>query len=241
MIGYHQRLMAMPARRLPRLAYFHALSLPATARSWAQQLDEWLRKPTLCFLHSPLTLNSSGAGPASIKSLVRSRTLRAVDLLSNEYVEAVIQDPSVKVSTYMFSCYTGQWRYQEYLSQTPSSSVLRCLARFRLGSYHLAIETGRWRNISRPERICICCSLGCVEDERHFLLQCLLYTHVRKKYEVLFPSVVSDVSAFWRYNAAHIRCIGAYVHECMGLRSAYMVNEREREREDITSNPAAKG
>jgi hypothetical protein len=42
------------------------------------------------------------------------------------------------------------------------------LIRFR----SLKIETGRYLNINRQERICDFCNDSCIEDEFHFILKC---------------------------------------------------------------------
>ena len=44
------------------------------------------------------------------------------------------------------------------------------------------IEEGRQKGIPRELRICKSCDLGCVEDEYHFLIICLAYENLRKKF-----------------------------------------------------------
>ena len=55
------------------------------------------------------------------------------------------------------------------------------IARFRMSSHTLAIETGRHAKpkIAKEERKCRCCNLDYVEDEKHFLLKCPLYNEER--------------------------------------------------------------
>ena len=68
------------------------------------------------------------------------------------------------------------------------------LMRFRLGVHWLAVVTGRWSNpvdgtaggVPRPYRRCRKCSEGCIEDERHFLMECQSYSHIRAMFSDLY-------------------------------------------------------
>ena len=46
-------------------------------------------------------------------------------------------------------------------------------------SSHLKIETGRWTNIARENRICTQCRQNTVEDEYHFLFDCTMHANER--------------------------------------------------------------
>ena len=45
------------------------------------------------------------------------------------------------------------------------------ITKFRTSNLHLPIETGRWYNIPREDRICLLCK-ETIGDEYHFLLVC---------------------------------------------------------------------
>ena len=81
-----------------------------------------------------------------------------------------------------------------YLLLLPNLKHMSTIARFRMSSHTLAIETGRHAKpkIDKEERKCRYCNLDDVEDEKHFLLKCPLYNEERLS---LFNSVVLDVSA----------------------------------------------
>ena len=58
--------------------------------------------------------------------------------------------------------------------------------------YHpLAIERGRHKNPKTPreERVCVLCGGGDVEDERHFLLECTVYSILRDYHHMNFENV----------------------------------------------------
>ena len=50
----------------------------------------------------------------------------------------------------------------------------------RISAHKLAIDGGRYLNISKHERFCTACNSGEVEDEEHFLLNCSLYKPLRQ-------------------------------------------------------------
>ena len=81
-----------------------------------------------------------------------------------------------------------------YLLLLPNLKHMSTIARFRMSSHTLAIETGRHAKpkIAKEERKCRYCNLDDVEDEKHFLLKCPLYNEERLS---LFSSVVLNVSA----------------------------------------------
>ena len=53
------------------------------------------------------------------------------------------------------------------------------MSQFRMSSHMRAIETGRYSQTERYNRICFHC-LNVVEDEFNFILKCPLYTNLRK-------------------------------------------------------------
>jgi hypothetical protein len=60
------------------------------------------------------------------------------------------------------------------------------MVKLRSGSHFLRIETGRYeiknkKRLERHERLCLCCDMGKVEDEYHFLFECVLYHDERKR------------------------------------------------------------
>jgi len=69
---------------------------------------------------------------------------------------------------------------QKYLSVITSSQKKINIAKIRMTSHELHSETRRWSIPKTPwaERICHLCESISVEDENHFLLEHLTYTHI---------------------------------------------------------------
>jgi hypothetical protein len=62
------------------------------------------------------------------------------------------------------------------------------IAKIRTNSHELHSETGHWTTPKTPwdERICHLCDTKRVEDEKHFLLDCPAYTHIRSQFKNIF-------------------------------------------------------
>ena len=54
--------------------------------------------------------------------------------------------------------------------------------KLRIGSHKLRIETGRYDNIPRDERLCNLCNCNRIEDETHFLLDCPSFSSIRNMF-----------------------------------------------------------
>ena len=73
-------------------------------------------------------------------------------------------------------------------ARAPYVDLINCrskrfvLAKLRISAHNLAIEKGRHNNISRLNRTCPICSMGSVENEDHFLLECTAYRQLREDF-----------------------------------------------------------
>ena len=85
-----------------------------------------------------------------------------------------------KLRTYKL--FKKDFRLENYLVEIENTKHALALARFRISSHNLRIETGRYdqRKTKPEERFCIYCRSQAVEDEQHFLLQCPLYNSERR-------------------------------------------------------------
>ena len=73
---------------------------------------------------------------------------------------------------------------EAYLENIRDPSIRSIIAKFRLSSHHLAIETGRHKKpkIELQDRLCIYCDQEVIEDECHVLIQCQYYKEERHKF-----------------------------------------------------------
>jgi hypothetical protein len=113
----------------------------------------------------------------------------------------------------------------------PFSDAKR-VARFKLGSHWLKLETGRWSGTPWPERTCTRCSsnhlstLDChIDDELHLIYDCQLTAHLRQglvNAHLERTRADHDLRSFIENNTTDTL---PYISECMSL-----VDEAERPR-----------
>jgi hypothetical protein len=70
-------------------------------------------------------------------------------------------------------------RREDYLTLIPSFDLRREMARLRTGASDLRIESGRWTGTQELDRLCWVCGQGAIENEEHFLLECVSYEDLR--------------------------------------------------------------
>ena len=66
-----------------------------------------------------------------------------------------------------------------YVDHCKSKCDRSTLCKLRISAHTLSVERGRYLNIPKQSRICLCCNNGDVEDELHFLLNCSTYKYLR--------------------------------------------------------------
>jgi hypothetical protein len=77
---------------------------------------------------------------------------------------------------------------QNYLFFFPSVKKKISMAKIRTNSHELHSETGCWSIPKMPwdERVCHLYDIKKVEDEKHLLLDCPTYTHIRSHFQNIF-------------------------------------------------------
>jgi hypothetical protein len=58
------------------------------------------------------------------------------------------------------------------------------LCKFRTTNHKLPIETGRWNNIDRVNRICTKCNNITIGDEYHYIIECEHFSNFRNRFIV---------------------------------------------------------
>ena len=102
----------------------------------------------------------------------------------------------------------------------------RSIAKIRLSSHNLSIETGRYSNTCKASRCCFSCA-DCVEDEYHFILVCPVYANFRRKYikEYYYkrPSMFKLVQLFNTENYITMSNLGKFIFNSMKLRNSFTI------------------
>ena len=121
---------------------------------------------------------------------------------------------------------------QHYLKVLPKKWRTH-LAKFRLSSHQLRIETGRYGNnrVERSLRICICCDKNEIEDEYYFLLVCPAYVDLRaahiKKYFYKRPNMFKFVKLSNLKNRNSLLNLAKFIKQSFSRRSEIINNSIE--------------
>ena len=131
-----------------------------------------------CWLHYiKYTLCSIGFGRNWFEQYVENNnvfisevTLRLTDIERQRFHEQITLYSRLKY----YVTFKNNFNIDLYLIHIQNINYRRILTKLRLGVLELEIETGRWTNTDRNDRICKLCTLNLVEDEYHFTLICPL-------------------------------------------------------------------
>ena len=103
---------------------------------------------------------------------------RIVDTYQQSWYSEI--NNSSRLESYCF--FKHNFELEKYLTLNIDQKYKLALTRFRTSSHSLLIETGRYENIPREQRICQSCNIYKIENEFHFLLVCPKYRELRQKY-----------------------------------------------------------
>jgi hypothetical protein len=124
----------------------------------------------------------------------------------------------------LFYKYILNHRFQPYLDLVNVKKFRVCLSRLRVSSHRLFIESGRWtRPVSTPvnERKCTFCDK--LEDEYHFVLECVLYNDLRRQFVPVYyyrrPNMQKFVELITTECKRVIRNLSTYVEKAFTLRT----------------------
>ena len=86
-----------------------------------------------------------------------------------------------------------EFKFEKYLDELPFNKRI-ILTQFRLSNHKLPIETGRWSNINKENRLCVLCTSQTLGDEYHYIFECETFIEERrsfiKKYYRKNPNVI---------------------------------------------------
>ena len=143
--------------------------------------------------------------------------------LKDIYFQRWCEKISLSSKCYYYSKFKVDLFNEVYLSCVDIKKFRQSLARFRCSSHDLMIESGRYRNIQRHDRVCPVCNLNEIEDEFHFLLICPLYYSLRckyiRKYYYVHPTVMKFSNPVSSKHEQTLQNLAIFIHNATLLRN----------------------
>ena len=76
----------------------------------------------------------------------------------------------------------SQYEHEPYIDILCVRKLRRNFAQLRSGTLPIEIDSGRYRGITKEQRLCPMCNTGEIENELHCLLKCPVLQDIRKTY-----------------------------------------------------------
>ena len=94
-----------------------------------------------------------------------------------------------------YRLYKETVQVEQYIQCQIPRNVRRTMTLFRCGALPLSVETGRYAKPQIPleNRLCTFCDMNVIEDEKHFLIDCPLYSDIRFE---LFQKASEQIDGF---------------------------------------------
>ena len=142
---------------------------------------------------------------------------RIIDLYHQTWYTEI--NNSSRLSTY--SLFKHTFECEKYLDYISEDKYRIAYARFRCSSHDLLVETGRYTNIPRNERICKNCTMNVIDNEYHLLLTCPKYSALRKeyikRYYIQWPTLQKFENLMCLKSRKTIQNIAKYIYSAMKL------------------------
>ena len=119
---------------------------------------------------------------------------------------------------YMYSTHT----LQLYLDRPVNYIYKPYICKYRISAHILSIETGRYYNVDKNNRLCTNCDTSSIEDEYHFILECKKYSQIREKYIKKYywrnPSTFKLIQLLSVRNIKELNNLGIFLKSAEKLR-----------------------
>jgi hypothetical protein len=169
-IKYWFRILSMDQSRLAKQAYLMQLTDDRCGKKcWASEIRELLYSMGFHFVW----LNQ---GVGNVKAFLAVLKQRLIDTFLQEW-RATIRD---KERYILYKTFKHDFGYSSYLLNVDIYCFRVAIAQLRLGVLPINSNTHRFSDNPRV-KMCPFCE-NCMEDERHFLTVCTLYTELRTRY-----------------------------------------------------------
>ena len=177
MMKYFLRLDKLPKERFLHKLYIENKTQQENRKDWSYRIKEILNKCGFSYIwRKQFNDVKQDKKDNSINRLIFTRMK---DIFSQNALAFINKDKNKNCGKMNFLSQIKQtYAFEPYLN-IGNDNHRKAITKLRLSSHRLEIEVGRWKNLTREERICRSCELGKVENETHFLFECSRYMQKR--------------------------------------------------------------
>ena len=162
LLKYWDRIREMEEDTLVKKAYHENI---AHNTPWCQSIQ---------LLNASLNLNNTNPTGIEFEKMARTNIKDSFTEYWNQEVNK--QPPRLQ----FYAQVKTEFRREKYVETLPFRDRQR-ISKLLCSNHHLEVEKGRHNNIERGNRLCKMCSMGAIEDEKHFLDVCPAYEELRTK------------------------------------------------------------
>lgn len=143
-------------------------------------------------------------------------------ILQDQFVQKWHSDIDNSSRGSFYELFKQNFGLETYLLRLPEKSRI-WITKFRSSNIKFPIETGRWHNIPRHERICSLCNEGLLGDEFHYLFVCKnsIVVNLRKlyvpKYFSSHPSIYKFKGMFSNYHTTLLSKISMFIKKLSAI------------------------
>lgn len=180
---------------------------------------------SILYIMNELQLPNLKMKLCTISKLVKQKLTNSFNTYWNKEKINLVFSNKGKLDTYfsLKSCF-GKEKYLFI----KDFSIRQSICKLRISAHPLNIEAGRYKKIPRSDRKCTKCSNEDIEDEKHFMIDCIFYENYRKPffgsishYNQNFKNMSNEAKFIWLLTNEDERILkelGLYIKMCLQYR-----------------------
>ena len=169
-INYWSKLINGKPEKLPVVLYKFSLDKYGNDILWLNNVKKILDECGMSYIWESQYFNGSNWLNATIKQIL-------IDQFKQIWKGRVYESPK----GLNYRLFKENLEFEEYFTKLDDKNI-STLCKFRTVNHKLPIETGRWRNIARENRLCLLCNSGDIGDEYHYIFSCSAFEDDRKSF-----------------------------------------------------------
>ena len=230
MVRYFLRFRGMNKNRLVYKAFEEQLKDETNPNNWVKKVEEILNGSGFSFIFNEATELNNDTAIKGIKQSSNKIQNRERDIFE-QMLFSHLEEKKVKNEGKLvfYASIKKKFGQENYLRIKNLKSRNR-IRDMRISTHKLHIETGRYSNLEKKQRLCSFCKKGKVESEKHFIIECKNYDNERTEFLGLLGDEERDRKGdniikrlFQNNNQAGLNKFGNFLDKCWEKRTVTQV------------------